>query len=181
MTDPASLYEEWFVPAMFAPLAQLVLATIGMQPGTRVLDVACGSGIVARTAAPLVGSSGQVVGLDASLAMLAVARQAAAADGLNIEWRVGNAQSLPFADRSFDLVLCQHGLQFFPDRLRALNEGQRGLAPGGKVAIVTWRGLDHHPVFAAFARAMQRHASSAAVETPFSLGDPLQLATLLQE
>src|SRR3954468_24179080 len=154
MTDPANIYEERFVPAMFALLAQLVLATIGMQPGTRVLDVACGSGIVARTAAPLVGSSGQVAGLDANPAMLAVARQAAAADGLNIEWRVGNAQSLPFADRSFDLVLCQHGLQFFPDRLAALTEMHRVLAPGGRVAIVTWRGLDQHPLFAAFARAL---------------------------
>jgi SAM-dependent methyltransferase len=146
-----------------------------------VLDIACGSGIISRTVAPLVGPSGQVVGLDASPAMLSVARQAAAADGLDIEWQVGSAQELPFPDRSFDLVLCQHGLQFFPDRFAALTEMHRVLVPGGKVVIVTWRGLDQHPLFAAFARAVRRHVNATAIETPFSLGDPLQLATLLQE
>src|SRR5262245_50546422 len=106
MSDPASIYEEWFVPAMFAPLAQRVLAGSDVRSGSRLLDVACGTGIVARTAAPLVGPSGRVVGLDTSPVMLSVAREAASADGLDIEWRLGNAQVLPFADRSFDLALC---------------------------------------------------------------------------
>src|SRR4051794_15567511 len=153
MTDPAALYEDWFVPAVFAPLARKVLASMEIASGAQVLDVACGSGIVARTAAPLVGPSGRVVGLDANPAMLTVARQAAPEAGLDIEWEEGSALELPFADRCFDLVLCQHGLQFFPDRLKSLTEMRRVLVPGGKVAIMTWRGLDRHPLFAAFARA----------------------------
>ncbi len=169
------------MPAMFAPLAQRVLTTLDIRPGTRVLDVACGSGIVARTVAPLVGSAGQVVGLDDNPAMLTVARQAAAADDLDIEWQMGSALDMPFADRSFDLVLCQHGMPLFADRPKALAEMHRVLAPGGKVVMTTWRGLDHHSLFAALARAVRRHVDAAAIETPFSLGDPLQLATLLQE
>ena len=112
MTDPASIYEEWFVPALFAPLAREVLAHTNIAADARLLDVACGTGIVARSVASRLGPEGRVVGLDFSPAMLAAARRAAEREGLDIEWREGSALDLPFADGIFDLVTCQMGMQF---------------------------------------------------------------------
>jgi SAM-dependent methyltransferase len=144
-----------------------------------VLDIACGTGIVSRLVAALVGTKGHVVGLDFSPAMLAAARRAAAAEGLEIEWREGSALDLPFGDASFDLVVCQMGMQFFPDRPRAVAEMHRVLAPGGRVVLSTWRGLDLHPFPAALARAVQARTGSPALGMPFVLGDPADLAELL--
>ena len=181
MTDPASIYEEWSVPAVFAPLARQVLAQITFVPGARALDVACGSGIVARTIAPRVGSAGRVVGLDRNPAMLEVARRKSDLEGLSIEWRQGNADELPFENGSFDLVLCQHGLQYVSDRLGTVSEMYRVLSPGGQAAIVTWRGLDQHPFFALFERAMRQRFGAPAISPLFSLGDPMALGALLLE
>lgn len=181
MIDPATIYEEWLVPAVFAPMARLVLAQTEMAPGARVLDVACGSGIVARLVAARVGTTGSVVGLDFSLAMLEVARRKSEAEGLAVEWVQGSAQELPFANGTFDLVLCQHGLQFFPDQVGAVSEMYRVLAPGGQAAIVTWRGLDQNPFSATYERAVRSRFHSPALETPFSLGDPAALGALLLE
>jgi ubiquinone/menaquinone biosynthesis C-methylase UbiE len=113
--NPAETYEQYFVPAMFIPWATILLRYASPQPGERVLDVACGTGIVARLAAPLVGSNGQVVALDINSAMLAVARTLPAPSGATIHWQEGNAMALPSPDDAFDVVLCQHGLQFVPD------------------------------------------------------------------
>lgn len=181
MTDPATIFEEWSVPAIFAPHARQVLGQMAIPITARVLDVACGSGIVARTAATRVGPQGRVVGLDFNPGMLEAARRASEVEGLAIEWVQGNAQALPFDDGAFDLVFCQHGLQFFPDRAGALAEMHRVLAPGGEAAISTWRGLDQNPFSAAYERAVRRHVASAALETPFSLGDPAELGALLVE
>lgn len=181
MIDPATIYEEWFVPAVFAPLAREVFNQTEISPGARVLDVACGSGIVARTLAPRVGPGGRVVGLDLSPAMLATARRVAAAEGLTIEWRQGSALDLPFDEGAFDLVVCQMGMQFFPDRARAVAEMYRVLAPEGRVVISTWRALHLNPFFAAYEQSLRGHFAAPALEIPFSMGDPRQLAGLLQE
>jgi SAM-dependent methyltransferase len=181
VTDPAMIYEEWFVPAVFAPMARLVLAQTDIAPGARILDVACGSGIVARTAASRAGPRGRVVGLDQNLAMLEIARRKSEAEGLNVEWVQGSAQELPFDNGTFDLVLCQQGLQFFPDRLGAVSEMYRVLAPEGRVALVTWRGLDEHPFLAALGRVVRDRFDSPAFELPFLLGDPAELGSLLLE
>src|SRR5262245_2757037 len=122
-------YERYLVPTIFGPWA-LDLVELA-RPGERVLDIACGTGIVARTAARRVGSGGKVVGVDVSAPMLDAARAAAAGEGLSIEWREGNAMTLPFSDTEFDLVLCQQGFQFFPDRSASLREMHRVLRPGG--------------------------------------------------
>src|SRR4051812_20686772 len=105
MADPATIYEEWLVPPGFGPLAQQVLAATDVPPAARVLDVACGSGILARTIARQI-PAGHVTGLDASPTMLAAARRATDEEGLAIEWREGNASALPFASATFDLVFC---------------------------------------------------------------------------
>ncbi len=181
MSDPATVYEEWFVPAVFAPLARSVIGVTEVPADARVLDVACGTGIVARMVASRLGPEGRVAGLDFSPAMLAAARRAATADGLEIEWREGSAQDLPFDDGAFDLVFCQMGLQFFPDRPRAVAEMHRVLAPGGRAVLTTWRGLDRHPFSAALAHAVRQRLNSPAFEMPFVLGDPAVAAGLLQD
>jgi ubiquinone/menaquinone biosynthesis C-methylase UbiE len=175
MTDPATIFEEWSVPAIFAPCARRMLDQMAIPVNARVLDVACGTGIVARIVAPRIGPRGRVVGLDLSPAMLAQARRVSEAEGLDIEWVQGSAQELPFEDGAFDLVFCQHGLQFAPDRAGAVAEMFRALAPGGEVAIVTWRGLDQNTFSAAFERAVRRRCNVLALQTPFSLGDPAEL------
>jgi ubiquinone/menaquinone biosynthesis C-methylase UbiE len=181
MKNPATIYEEWFVPAVFAPLAREVIDRTEVPAGARVIDVACGSGIVARIVAPLVGPEGRVVGLDFNQAMLANARRAADAERLDIEWREGSAEDLPFEDGVFDLVFCQMGLQFFPNRSRAAREMHRVLGPGGQVVVSTWRGLDQNPFFAAFEQAVRQQVGSPAIEIPFSMGDPNVVAELLQD
>jgi ubiquinone/menaquinone biosynthesis C-methylase UbiE len=144
------------------------------QPGERVLDVACGTGSVARHAAPLVGADGKVIGLDLNPGMLAVARALPAPPGATIEWLEGNATSLALPDDAFELVLCQQGLQFFPDRGAALREMRRVLAEGGRVAISVWQALPRHPVYEALFEATAPHlgANIAAIDLSFHYGMP---------
>lgn len=178
--NPAQVYEQYFVPAMFVPWATILLRHAALEPGERVLDVACGTGVVARHAAPKVGETGKVVGLDMNPAMLGVARALQPPQGARIEWQEGNAQALPFGDGSFDAVLCQHGLQFFPDRALAVREMRRVLAPGGRAVAIVLQGLDRHPVFQALMESVSRHFALplAALATPFALSDADELRAL---
>ena len=178
-TNPAELYERHFVPAVFAPWAQELLRRAAPQPGERVLDVACGTGIVARAVAPIVGSAGRVAALDLSPAMVAVARSRPAPPGAAIAWHEGSADALPFPDGAFDLVLCQQGLQFFPDRPAALREMRRVLAPGGRAVLSVWRSLRHNPFYEVVIEAQARHLGSPSVFAPYSLGEANELRALL--
>ena len=181
MSDPAEIYDSWFVPILFAPLAEQMVADTSLPPRARVLDVGCGTGIVARTVAARLRGQGAVTGLDLNPAMLRVARRASEAAGLTIDWVQGDAQALPFPDASFDNVFCQQAIQFFPDRALAVAEMHRVLAPGGEVAIVCWRGLARNPFFAHFAQVVQQQAGSDALALPFALDDPRELAGLQQQ
>lgn len=173
-------YEHYFVPAMFLPWATALLRHATPQPCERVLDVACGTGIVARLSAPMVGEEGHVVALDINPAMLAVARALPVPAGATIHWQEGNAMALPFPDGSFDLVLCQHGLQFFPDRALVVREMRRLLAPQGRVVVIVLQALARHPVFEALMQSVARHLSVpiSAVMIPFALHDADELQTL---
>jgi SAM-dependent methyltransferase len=168
-SNPADIYEQWFVPAMFNPMASRLLDAIRLETGTRALDVACGTGIVARRLAAAYGRNGSVTGLDLSPAMIAVARAAAERESLNLEWHVGRLETLPFADSSFDLVTCQQGLQFAVDREAAVRNLYRVLTPGGRAAICVWQSLEQHPVYVLLHTAMQRVLNTQAMATPFSL------------
>jgi ubiquinone/menaquinone biosynthesis C-methylase UbiE len=179
MSTPAETYEHYLVPAFFAPLAAQVLDLAQPQPGERVLDVACGTGVLARRVAPLVGSTGQVVGLDLSPDMLVVARVLAERAGLAIDWYAGRAEALPFADASFDLVLCQHGLQSVPDKPTAVAEFWRVLREDGRVVITVSQRLDQHPFDARLNAIMQQHTRIAAIQAIYALGDADELRTLL--
>jgi len=178
--NPAEVYEQYFVPAMFLPWAAILLRHAALQSGQQVLDVACGTGIVARQAAPLVGAQGQIVALDMNPTMLAVARALPAPAGAAIVWHEGNALALPFPDHTFDVVLCQHGLSFFPDRAAAVRDMRRVLRPGGRAAVIVLQALAQHPVFAALMESVADHLALpvSAVMTPFALGDAEELRAL---
>jgi ubiquinone/menaquinone biosynthesis C-methylase UbiE len=175
-TAPAEVYERYLVPAMFRPWAKDLIDLAAPQPGESVLDLACGTGIVARLAAERVTSSGYVAGLDIDPAMLAVA----ASRHPSIVWRESRAENIPFDDHSFDLVLCQQGLQFFPDRPAALKEMRRVLRPKGRLVVSVWRSVEHCPGHHALAQAMARHVNQSSGNLPqFSLADAGELRDLV--
>jgi ubiquinone/menaquinone biosynthesis C-methylase UbiE len=178
--NAAEIYEQHLVPTVFGPWAADLIGAASPRTGERVLDVACGTGVVARLAAERVGAGGRVVGLDLNPGMLAVAR--AIASPIPIDWREGSAVALPFEEGAFDLVLCQQGLQFFPDRPAALRETHRVLALGGRLGLATWRPMQHAPGFAALAEALGRRIgpdAAALMQAPFSLGDAEELRSLV--
>lgn len=181
MSDAAEIYDSWFVPVLFAPVAEQMVAGTALPPQARVLDIACGTGILARTVAARLHGQGQITGLDLNPGMLQVAQRVTAAAGLEIDWVQGDAQALPFPDSAFDLVFCQQGIQFFPDRATAVVEMHRVLAPGGEVAVACWRGLARNPFFAKLVQVAQQQIGSDALAMPFALDDPLELARLLQQ
>jgi SAM-dependent methyltransferase len=175
--EAAELYEQAFVPALFAQWAPIVCEVAGVAPGRRVLDVACGTGIVARTAAGIVGTD-HVVGVDANDAMLTVARRLAPA----VEWRQGDAAALPFPDGSFDAVLCQMALMFFPDRVAALSEMARVASRDGTVGLVVPSALDAQPAYRPFVEMAVTHAGAGARDllgAYFVCGDEAYLADLV--
>jgi SAM-dependent methyltransferase len=173
---PTDVYESYYGPAIFEPLTDLLLGHVPPRPGERVLDVACGTGIVTRRVAALVGEDARVVGVDVNPAMLETARAIAERRGLAIEWREGDGTALDLPDASFDLVTCQQGLQFFPDRPAGARHLRRVLADDGRAAVATWEGLDRHPLFAALTEAeaprLAAHGVPVTIEelaAPFSM------------
>jgi SAM-dependent methyltransferase len=178
----AAVYERHLVPAMFAPWAPKLVDLTEVMPGERVLDVACGTGVVTRLAAERAGPRGRVMGLDLSPAMLAVARSLPPVEGAAIEWVQANALALPLMDGAIDAVLCQHGLQQLPDRPAALGEMRRVLAPGGRLAVSVWGRIEGSPGMAALVDALEEHVGTAAADNrrlPFALGDAAELHHLL--
>lgn len=151
------IYEQALVGPLFRPFAELMVEDLGLATGERLLDVACGTGIVARVAKERLGETGRVVGVDVSPLMLEVARRAAP----DIEWREGDAGALPLRDREqFDVVVSQHGLQFFPDRPAAIHQLRRALRPGGRLAVSTWRSDEELPVLRELRRVAERHVGT---------------------
>jgi ubiquinone/menaquinone biosynthesis C-methylase UbiE len=176
----ARMYDDYHVPAMFRPWAGVLLERAALQPGERVLDLACGSGIVARLAAAQVGSQGQVTALDLNPAMLDVARSHDS-EAPGIAWTHGSALDLPFADAAFDAVLCQQGFQFFPDPARALAEIRRVLSPGGRVLLLVSQAIERNPLYHRLNEAMLARTGIPAYAAPFTLGQPGRLEELLSD
>jgi ubiquinone/menaquinone biosynthesis C-methylase UbiE len=140
----AEIYERELVAPLFSPFADVLLDRVRIGDGDRLLDVACGTGIVARAAKERLADRVRVVGIDMSPVMLAVARRVAPA----LEWREGSAEALPLASgEQFDVVTCHQGLQFFGDRAAAVREMHRALAPAGRLAVATWKPLAELPLF----------------------------------
>lgn len=173
-------YEKYFVPSIGRPVASDLVDAAALRPGERVLDVACGTGIVARLAAPRVGRSGRVAGLDVNGDMLRVARSLTA-DAV-IAWYETGAEATPLPDAAFDVVLCSMGLQFMTGKLDALREMLRVLVPGGRIVLVVPGPTP--PLFAAMADGIARHVDPTLapfVHCVFSLHDPDGLRRLFEE
>lgn len=177
----AELYQSFFVPTVASPVSGELLRTADLRTGERVLDVACGTGIITRAAAEQVGQTGTVTAVDLAPDMLEVAKATPAA-GAPIQWHQADATSLPLPDASYDVALCQMGIMFMEDRTRPLAELRRVLTPGGRVVINTPGRIQ--PLFEAMEQAIVEHIGpqlGAFVSAVFSMHDPSALASLLED
>jgi SAM-dependent methyltransferase len=157
--ETAEMYEAKFVPALFADWAPHVVEMGNVSAGHSVLDAACGTGIVARTAAERVGPSGRVAGVDLNRAMLTVADRVCP----GIELHQADITSLPFDDDTFDVVLCQMALMFFPDPTAAIREMARVGKPQGTVVVMVPSSLDAQPAYQPLVELVAGHAGPEAV------------------
>ena len=176
---PPVNYERYFVPVIGEPLAIDLIQVAALGDDDRVLDVACGTGVVARLAAQQVGGSGSVAGLDPNPGMLAVAKSSAPPDA-SIEWHQAGAEDMPFQDGAFDVVLCQMGLQFVSDKDAALREMRRVLTSEGRL-FLNLPGPTPR-IFRIMSEALARNVGKQAagfVEHVFSLYDPSEIESLL--
>jgi ubiquinone/menaquinone biosynthesis C-methylase UbiE len=176
------LYQRYLVPAITIKWAEDLVDRAQPRTGEAVVDIACGTGVVARLAAGRIGA-GRVTGLDLNAAMLAVARTVHG-EGAAIDWIEGSALDLPFSSGSFDVAFCQLGLQFFPDRAKALREIRRVLAVSGRVALSVYSSIERTPGAHAFVLALDEvlgtHASRIK-RGEHAFAHPEQLAALLTE
>lgn len=178
--NPAAFYESYQVRYLFAPWSLGLIDRVRPQPGERVLDLACGTGAVARETVKRISPGGSVVGVDISPDMLRVANEIVGTRDGVVQWQQASADSLPLPDASVDVAICQQGLQFFPDKPAALRELRRVLKPGGRVALSVWRTIEHHPV----AQAMSTAASGkfgAMIRVSFALGEDGALQRMLED
>lgn len=176
----AETYDTFFVPALFDQWPDRVLDTAGLRSAERVLDVGCGTGVLARAAARRLAGAGSVTGVDINEGMLAVARRAREP----VTWQLSAAECLPFPAHSFDRVASQFALMFFADRTAGLEEMARVTRPGGTVTIATWASVDQSPGYAAMVRLLERlfgDEPAAALMAPFTLGTERELRALTQE
>lgn len=184
-TSAPDMYEQYIVPTWMADWASELIDAGGAGPGSRVLDAACGTGIVARKAAGCVGPGGRIAALDLSDGMLRVAQRCAAQEGARgIEWYQADVSRMPFSSGEFDVVLCHQGLQFFPDKGAALQEMRRVLAPGGRLALGVWGRPEQSPhvpvIFKVFTEFFGEE-STAVFRVACSLSDHRVLQDLVSK
>lgn len=178
----AEAYDAVLVPEVFRPWAELVVEETRLEKGMQALDVACGTGVVARCAANVCGRKGCSSGIDIDPAMIEVARAAALRDGLDIDYRCGSASELPFEAASFDAALCLQGLQYFPDKPLALAELRRVMRPTARLGIVVWAQMELCAGNWAMIVALERRGIDAKdMRKPFALSDATALRSLAQE
>lgn len=176
--DAASVYEDFFVPALFAEWPPRVVRTLEPFADGRMLDVACGTGVLARELARRVGP-GRVCGVDCNEGMLAVGRRLAP----DVDWRSARAEELPFETGEYAAVGSQFGLMFFEDRARALSEMWRVLVPGGRLAVAVWGPLSETPGYNAMVnllRSLFGDEIANELTGPFCLGDVSLLRDLFE-
>ena len=176
----AEIYEETFVPTISEPVSRRLIELAALEPGERLLDLACGTGQLARAAAPAIGPTGEVVGVDISSEMIALARSAWSPDDVAGTWHEADATALPLEDDAFDCVCCQIGLMFVGDKPAALDEVRRVLRPGGRFVLSTPGPIQ--PIFEILDRALVEHVNpdlGGFVRAIFSLADPEAVRAML--
>lgn len=178
--DSGLRYENLFVPAVFAHWTRHLVDAAEVKKGSHILDIACGSGVLARHTLSRTGQTGRVVGVDPAPGMLAAAKELEP----GIEWVLRSAEDLDFADATFDCVLSQFGMMFFQDRQKAAGEMYRVTKPGGALAIAVWNAIEHNPAYGDITAVLDEQASVAAgdvLRLPFSLGDPEDVTKVLAQ
>lgn len=178
--DAAWAYEGLHVDALFRQWVEPVLDAADVATGHSVLDVACGTGVLAREAFRRVGPTGSVSGLDLAPGMLAVAEVIEP----GVTWAEGDAGRLPFGDDEFDAVVCQFGLMFVPDRVGAIREMRRCAKSGSPVVVAVWEALDRSEAYPLMVDLLTRRAgpeAADALRAPFVLGDTDELGGLFEQ
>lgn len=179
-TTAAEAYEKYIVPAFMLPLVKGVIETAALQAGECVLDVACGTGLVARLVAPRVAPGGAVSNLDFDPAMIAVARRLVQSPPrVSLTWHCASALSMPFEDDVFDLAFCLNGLQFLPDYAAGLAEMHRVMKPGGRLIVTVLSSVDRCKGHSLVFRGLERRGvDPAPMLKAFALGDADKLKAL---
>ena len=170
LVDAGRGYETLFVPALFEVWTRHLVEGAGVREGSHVLDIACGTGVLARSALAKAGTGGRVVGADPAPGMLAAAQELEP----TIEWVLCGAEDLDVDDESFDCVVSQFGMMFFEDRKKSAREMFRVLKPGGSLAIAVWRSVEHNPAYADVISVLQEYVGTDAADAlrlPYSLGN----------
>jgi SAM-dependent methyltransferase len=172
-------YESLFVPALFEAWTKHLVAGAGIREGSRVLDIACGTGVLARSALAVAGPKGRIVGADPAPGMLAAAKEIEP----RIDWVLCSAESLTVADNQFDCVISQFGMMFFQDLQKSADEMFRVLGPGGSLAIAVWRSVEHNPAYGDIIAVLEEQVGMAAADAlrlPYSLGDAGKVTSVLE-
>jgi ubiquinone/menaquinone biosynthesis C-methylase UbiE len=178
-------YEELLVPRTMLPCARILLDQAKIEKGQHVLDVACGPGTVTYLAAEQTGPEGKVTGIDISPEMLDIARsKTSSLDSAPTEFIESSSVPLKVPDSAFDIVFCQHGLQFFPDRLESLKEMARAARPNSTIAVAAWGDIEKNPVWRAFHQALLDSTSAEIANmmtAPFSMNDLTEVYQLFKD
>jgi ubiquinone/menaquinone biosynthesis C-methylase UbiE len=172
-------YESLFVPALFEAWTKHLVDGADVRQGSHVLDVACGTGVLARDALVRAGPGGRVVGADPAPGMLAAAKEIEP----RIQWILCSAEALTLDDETFDCVVSQFGMMFFQDRQKSAEEMFRVLKSGGSLAVATWRSVEHNPAYADIVSVLEECVGTAAADAlrlPFSLGDAGEVTAVLE-
>ncbi len=172
-------YESLFVPALFEAWTKHLVDGAGIREGSHVLDVACGTGVLARNALARTGANGRVVGADPAPGMLAAAKEIEP----GIDWVLCGAEALDVADEAFDSVISQFGMMFFEDRQKSADEMFRVMKPRGSLAIAVWRSVEHNPAYGDIISVLEQQVGTAAADAlrlPYRLGDADQVTTVLE-
>jgi ubiquinone/menaquinone biosynthesis C-methylase UbiE len=172
-------YESLFVPALFEAWTKHLVDGAEVREGSHVLDVACGTGVLARNALARVGANGRVVGADPAPGMLAAAKEIEP----GIDWVLCSAEALDVEDDAFDCVISQFGMMFFQDRQKSADEMFRAIKPGGSLAIAVWRSVEHNPAYADIISVLEAQVGTAAADAlrlPYSLGDAGEVTAVLE-
>jgi len=180
--DAAEAYQRQKVPALFAPMAEATINAVSIPKQAEVLDIACGTGAIARAVAARLTEPSRIVGTDLNSAMIDVARSNSPDGPHSFEWVSAPADDLPFNDATFSLSFCQQGLQFFPDKPAALTEVHRVLKHNGRLILTCWAAIP--PFFTTIAEVLGRHLDETAAAKaihPFIWNDGGKISQLMAD